>query len=67
VTPDEMLAQLKDDGITAGADYHDGLDGWFGWDVDLEDKQLIITWYPQVGDGPGEKQESRFFLLYRGF
>lgn len=33
MTPEEMLNALNDEGDNAGADYNDGLNGWFGWDV----------------------------------
>jgi hypothetical protein len=33
MTPEEMLAALNDEGDNAGADFNDGLGGWFGWDV----------------------------------
>ena len=33
MTPSELLQQLSEAGEGAGADYNDGIDAYFGWDV----------------------------------
>lgn len=39
---DELLAAFNNHGDDAGADYNDGVDGWFGWHV-TDSNTLIIT------------------------
>ncbi len=38
--PERLLGELNEQGISSGADYNDGLDGWFGWSV--QDRVLTI-------------------------
>jgi hypothetical protein len=48
VTPEQMLVELSDQG-DQGSDYHDGLDGWFSWNIDHglgAVSHLNITWQP---------------------
>lgn len=41
MTSQKMLEHLNDAGDDSGSDFHDGLDGWFGWNV--KDGVLTIT------------------------
>lgn len=63
MTPDEMLAQLNEQGGDAGSDFNDGdLNGWFGWSV--EDGILTVQFEPATPDGdPGAMKSESWRLV----
>lgn len=34
MTREEMLENIAGEGVQACSDYHDGLNGWFGWSIE---------------------------------
>ena len=59
MTPQEALAKLARIGENNRADFDDGDLGWFGWSVDTEHPEtgvLSVTWQPEAGGAPCEKQ-----------
>lgn len=48
----DLLAGLNDAGEDSGSDYHDGMDGLFGWTVKVEgtNTQLWLSFTPVVDD-----------------
>ena len=39
----EMLNALSTTGDIAGSDFHDGLEGWFGWTVTFSNGSAVLT------------------------
>ena len=63
MTREEMLEHLASEGENAGSDYHDGLDGWFGFTIEHNDiaPVLRVTWESAA---TGEKQVERWKLTH---
>lgn len=69
LTPDEAIAQLNDEGEDAGADYHDGLEGYFGWSIARTEEDtwnLKITFEPGDPDEGGPTRQAFYFTITSG-
>jgi hypothetical protein len=61
MTREQLLAQVGEAGQDAGADYDDGLDGWFGWTI--SDGVLTATFEPSTEGDPGPKSSAMWRLV----
>ena len=49
MTPDRMLAELHEAGEDADSDFHDGLHGWFGWELGNNGTRLTVRFETEDG------------------
>lgn len=63
MTRDEALSALADSGQDYGSDYHDGLEGYFGWSIN--DDVLEIGFDHFVGDENAKSGWVSVFDKYR--
>lgn len=58
-----MLTALGERGEDAGADFNDGLDGWFGWSVDLSGPVPVVSVsFEKAADGERPTHSARWEL-----
>lgn len=50
---EQMLGNLAEEGANCASDYHDGVDGWFGWGLARDDEGNILTVTFEIPDDEG--------------
>jgi len=60
MTSETFLRELDEAGKESGADYHDGLNGWLGWNVDFHEAGTAILTMTFTTFGGNEMFVRRF-------